>query len=193
MTYTASHLEQIKNTDIWAIWVKTYMYVIVYWYMCMLLYTGICQSRELNVYSFKCSSSNFFKGPIKNHSKRLKTTRDVFSTIKQYTHEHDESDRLLNTWDCVIFKMSVMNLVIPIRALWIIHVHPSDGDWSITRNADPRPDLCWSIVCDAGPTLINHWLDVTCWLIANTSRRTLHKNSQSDAFNDKTRCGLVLS
>ena len=31
-----------------------------------------------------------------------------------------------------------------------------------TRDIDPKLDQCWATVYDAGPTLVQHWGDVSC-------------------------------
>ena len=34
----------------------------------------------------------------------------------------------------------------------------------LTRNLSPMLDQCWANVVDGGPTLVKHWVDVSCLL-----------------------------
>ena len=39
------------------------------------------------------------------------------------------------------------------------------GDLNVKmENADPMFDQCWASVVDGGPTLVKHWVDVSCLL-----------------------------
>ena len=49
-----------------------------------------------------------------------------------------------------------------------------------TRDIDPMFDQCWANVVDGGPTLVKHWVDVSCFsgmptvVFADRTMRTWH-------------------
>ena len=82
-------------------------------------------------------------------------------SLKSYGHFLDlgPSSSLSVTWSppCLIFRVEQVTQYINENGSPVSTTQQ-------TRHTFPMFDQCWAIVVDGGPTLVRHWVDVSCFL-----------------------------